>query len=356
MHFHKSAHLFASVSLLALAACSGGGGGSNTGGSIVNGPVVTPPTPTANITGVTALGYAGATPNEATGATPNFATTVNLPPNGTVFALDQGATSITSNSVNGIDAGPGTATIQGSVASGGNLYPLIDLKIPNLGINATGLVGDGTNKTQSNGSTVSVLVTSLTYTLLGTWNYKPADGKSSILGLAVSGYQTPAGSVPTNGTATYVGAGGQGTGPTAGGVVGSVVIPSASGTINPAVLEGNVNLSVNFATQQVNGTLSNMTAQSVATNATSPWNNVTLSGSLSQTAGSANRGAVITGTTQAQAAPAGATYGMSAGATGVLSGALFGPNADEVGALWSVNEGSGANGKTAFGMFGATKQ
>lgn len=347
MQIHKSARLFASVSLLALAACSGGGGGNNTGGSIVNGPVVTPPTSSVNITGVTAIGYGGGTPTEATGTTPNFATVANLPPNGTIFALNQGAVSITSNSVKGVNAGAGTVTIQGSVSSGGGLYPLVDLKIPNLGINATGLHGDGTDKIQSNGSTVSILLTSLNYTLLGTWNYKPADGKSSVLGVTVSGYQTPAGSVPISGTATYVGAGG---------VVGSVVIPSGSGGISPAVLEGDVNLNVNFATQQVNGTLSNMTAQSVTSNATSPWNNVTLTGSLSQTAGSTNRGAVITGTTQAQAAPSGATFGMSSGATGVLSGALFGPNANEVGAVWSVNEGSGATGKTAFGIFGATKQ
>jgi len=94
----------------------------------------------------------------------------------------------------------------------------------------------------------------------------------------------------------------------------------------------------------------------VITGTTSPWNNVTLTGSLSQTAGSSNRGAVITGTTQAQAAPAGATFGMSSNATGNLSGALYGPNASEAGAVWSVNEGSGATGKAAFGFLGATKQ
>lgn len=345
MQFRKSAFLFASASLLALAACSGGGGGSNTGGSIVNGPVVTPPPPSVNITGVTALGYGGGTPTEAAGATPNFQS--SAPPAGTVFALSQGAISVNSTSAGGVNAGSGTATYQGSS---------LDLKIPSLSINATGLRGDGTAKVQSDGSSVSVIVTGLTYTLLGAWTYKAASGNNSIIGLAVAGYQTPAGSVPTTGTATYVGSGGQNTGATAGGVIGSVVVPSGSGGLSAATLSGDVHLSVNFATQQANGTLSNMTAKDVLSGATSPWNNVTLTGNLSQTAGSANRGAVITGTTQAQAAPSGATFGVSSGANGKLSGALFGPNANEAGAVWSVNDGSGANGKVALGMFGATKQ
>lgn len=355
MQFAKSARLFASVSLLALAACSGGGGGGSTGGSIVNGPVVTPPTTTTtNITGVTALGPAGNAPLEATGTTPNFAN--SFPPNGTAFPLTQGAISITSSSANGINAGAGTATVQSTIVSGSNAVPIIDLSIPTLGINATGLRGDGVTKTQTDGSTVSIIVTGLTYTLLGSWSYKPAGNSGTDLGLAVSGYQTPAANVPTTGTASYVGAGGQNTGATAGGVIGTVVVPSGSGGISAATLSGDVNLSVNFGTQQVNGTLTNMVAKDVSSGATSAWNNVTLTGNLSQSAGSANRGAVINGTAQTQAPPASAPFSMNSGATGNLSGALYGPNANEAGGVWSVNQGSGATGKTAFGFFGATKQ
>jgi hypothetical protein len=354
VQIHKTARLFASAGLLSLAACSGGGGGS--GGSIVNGPVVTPPIGSVNITGVTALGTGGNAPLEATGPTPNFATNANLPPNGTIFPLTQGAILITSISASGVDAGAGTATIQNNLISGNNAIPIIDLKIPNLGINAAGLRGDGTLQTQIDGSTVGVIVTSLTYTLLGSWSYKPGGNKGTDLGLAVSGYQTPAGSVPTSGTASYAGIGGQNSGTAAGGVIGSVVVPAGSSSINAATLSGDVNLSVNFGTQQVNGTMTNMVAKDVTTGATSPWNNVTLTGSLSQSAGNTSRGAVITGTTQAQTAPSGATFGMANGATGNLSGALYGPNANEAGAVWSVNQGSGATGKTAFGIFGATKQ
>jgi len=260
MQFRKSARLFASAGLLALAACSGGGGGGNTGGTIVNGPVVTPPTSSVNITGVTALGAGGNAPLEATGPTQNFQNAGSLPPNGTVFPLTQGAISITSTSANGINAGAGTATVQGTLVAGATAIPIIDLKIPALGINATGLTGNGTTKTQADGSTVGVIVTGLTYTLLGSWSYKPAGNNGTDLGLVVTGYQTPAGSVPTTGTASYIGTG-QNTGATAGGVVGSVAVPSGSGSINAATLSGNANLSVNFSTQQVNGTLTGMSQE-----------------------------------------------------------------------------------------------
>ena len=356
MQFRKSARLFASVSLLALAACSGGGGGGGTGGSIVNGPVVTPPpAPSVNITGVTALTPAGNNPLEATGPTPNFRT--SYPPVGTIFPLNQGALSITATSANGTYAGEGFATVRGNDTVGGTTYPVVDLKVPALGINVTGLRSDGNAKTQGDGSSVGLAVTSLTYTLLGTWTYKRLGSNPPIIGLVVTGYQTAAGSVPTTGTATYIGANAQNNGATAGGVLGMVAVPSGSGSVNAATLSGDVNLNVNFGTREVNGTLSNMTAKDVLSGATSPWNNVTLSGNLSHADwDTSHPGAAITGTAQAQTAPAGATFGMSNTATGSLNGALYGPTASEVGALWSVNEGSGATGKTAFGMFGATKQ
>lgn len=352
MKSNLCAVLFASAGLLALAACSsGGGGGTGAGGT---GPVVTPPATPANITGVTALGPGGNAPLEATGTTPNFVN--SYPPNGTVFPLTQGAIAITSSSANGVNAGGGTATIQNTIISGSNAVPIIDLSIPTLGINATGLRGDGVSKTLSDGSTVSIIVTGLTYTLLGSWNYKAAGNSASTIALAVSGYQTPAGNVPTTGTASYSGVGGLNSGATAGGVIGTVAVPASGGGISAATLSGDVNLNVNFSTQQVNGTLTNMTAKDVISGTTSPWNNVTLTGNLSQSAGNTNRGAVINGTAQTQAPPASAPFSLNSGATGNLSGALYGPNANEAGGVWSVNQGSGATGKAAFGFFGATKQ
>jgi hypothetical protein len=67
-------------------------------------------------------------------------------------------------------------------------------------------------------------------------------------------------------------------------------------------------------------------------------------------------GATFKGTTSTTAAVTG-TYGMSAGATGTFAGALYGPNGQELGAIWSLNETGGAtNGKAAVGTLGAIKQ
>ena len=356
MQFHKSARLFASTGLLALAACSSGGGGT---------PDTAPPAPVTPQTLVTINGAGveqSTAPTLAIGATPNF--TTSLPPVGTSFPLtvaglyisrtsSPSATPPNSITVGGRPGGfSGTATFQGTVSSGGVTYPVIGLNIPSLNINATGLKGDGTIITQTDGSKVGAAVTGMTYTLLGAWTYQSANGNNNAFGLAVTGYQTPNANVPTTGTASYIG--NSSTGATAGGVVGTVIMKSGSENIAAATLSGNVNLNVNFATQEANGTLSNMTAKDVISGATSPWNNVTLTGKLSATGSLAagGAGAYLNGTAQAQAAPAGATFGTASTAYGSFGGALYGPNASEVGASWSLND----NGKVAVGIFGATKQ
>lgn len=359
MRFHKTARFLAPAALFALTACSGGGGGAalNTGT-----PASPPSTPQTLVTiGIPGgFSYWGNTPTLATGATPNF--TSAPPANGTSFALDQDALSITRTSnanatppnsvtVNGTPNIAGTATLQGSIVSGSVSYPLIGLSIPSLNISASGLRGDGTLATQPDGSKVGVVVTGLSYTLLGAWDYQSANGSKNVLGLAVAGYQTPNASVPTTGTATYIG--NASSGATAGGVVGTVIMKSGSDNIAAATLTGNVTLNVDFATRQANGALTNMTAKDVITGATSPWNNVTLTGTLADKEFLNDaRGAYLNGNAQAQAAPAGATFGMTTTATGIVGGALFGPNANEVGAGWSLAD----NGKMAIGIFGATKQ
>jgi len=361
MQRHKTAHFLASVSLFALAACSSGGGGAapNTG---------TPAPPTSTQQTLVTIGrtpagfsYFGNAPTLASGTTPNF--TSAPPPNGTSFPLNEAALSVTRSSnpsatppnsitVAGTPGIAGTATLQGSVVSGGVPYPVIGLSIPSLNINASGLRGDGALATQTDGSKVGIAITSLNYTLLGAWNYQSADGNKNILGLAVAGYQTPNASVPITGTATYIGNASSGT--TAGGVVGAVIMKSGSDNIAGATLSGNVNLNVDFASRQANGTLSNMTAKDAISGAVTPWNNVTLTGNISSTDFSNDApGAYLHGSAQAQAAPTGATFGMTTSASGFTNGALFGPNATEAGAGWSIID---SDGKMAIGIFGATKQ
>ncbi len=361
MQIRRSAHLFASISLFALAACSGGGGS----GTALNAAPATPPgSPQTLITfrGSSGVSYA-ANPVLATNAAPNFST--DPPPVGTSFPLimtGQSITrlsstsaippnSITVSSVSGFD---GSEIYEGRfTTAGGVTYPLLGLNIPGLNIHAIGLKGDGTAAAQFDGSKVAIAATNMNYLLLGAWTYQAPNATDAAFGLTVAGYQTPAGNVPTTGTATYVGSASGGA--KAGGVLGTVIMKSGNDNIAVATLSGNVNFNVNFATQEANGTLTDMTAKDVISGTTSPWNNVTLTGKLHATWSRAagGTGAYLEGAAQIQAAPAGATFGMDPSAQGSVGGALFGPNANEIAGGWSLYDNSP---RTAMGIFGATKQ
>jgi hypothetical protein len=47
---------------------------------------------------------------------------------------------------------------------------------------------------------------------------------------------------------------------------------------------------------------------------------------------------------------------MSSAATGTFKGAFYGPNANELGAIWSLSEPTSDGGKSALGVIGATHQ
>jgi hypothetical protein len=202
--------------------------------------------------------------------------------------------------------------------------------------------------TLADGSKVAAVVGTLTYTLLGAWTYVPASGGVSYFGSVAAGSATPAGSVPTTGSATYTGNGANG------GVGGAYFVPSGTGTIAAGSLQGNLSMTANFATNAVNGSMTNMTATPTGGGASTPWNDVSLSGSISRSSGPVT---AINGTTVAGAAPAGAgTAGFSSAATGRFFGGFFGPNADEVGGTWTLTDPNAAGGgKTAFGAFGGAK-
>ena len=146
----------------------------------------------------------------------------------------------------------------------------------------------------------------------------------------VAGYQTPVASMPTNGSATY---GGTGT------VIGSALIPGGS---TGAQLNGNSALTANFSSGAVTGAFTNMTATPVSGGAAQPWNNVSLTASIS--------GAKFSGQTATSSTPSG-TYALGTG-TGTINGGFYGPNANEVGAVWTLYDGS----KAAFGGVAGPKQ
>jgi len=166
----------------------------------------------------------------------------------------------------------------------------------------------------------------LTWTTYGTWGVHVDVGAPSTTSAAfVTGYKTPTGSIPTTGSATYLGS-----------VVGKVIHPGAGqeNGIATADLSGNASLQANFASGSVTGSLTNMMAGSL------PWNSVSLLGAIS--------GGQFTGTSAATSAPAN-SGSLSAAATGTFAGMFFGPNAQELGAVWTLYDGT----SSAVGSIGA---
>jgi hypothetical protein len=333
------------VSLIILTACSGGGGGSaiNTGGGQSSIPAPAPVTVSigaaqdASLNGNTAL--------QAAGSSPNF--TTNSPANGTVFPFNQSVLALTPTSVTSFTpTGGATATLQSTQTVNGTIEGLFELKVPSLGLDTTNLLSDGTSATLSDGRKVSLGITTLNYTLLGIWAVGAASTTgTSYSGFAVSGYQTPLAGIPgpLTGGATYIGDGSSSA--KAGGAAGVVMLPSGNGGINVATLQGQAQIDVaNFSNGTLSGQL-NLTATPVGGGAATPFNTVVLNGTVS--------GATVSGTTGVGNATGPYAIG---GGIGTFSGAFYGPMAQEVGGVWSVHEPTPDGGRTALGVFGATKQ
>jgi len=360
----RADRLAVSVCLLALAACGGGGGQpgttastpTQTGTTGSTSPTGTTSSTGSNTgsTGTTAQITIGPADNAAAGAgflSFNFSS--NPPPVGTAFSLLGPAVKITSTAVgaSGIDSTRSRATYRGTVTSNGLTYPVFDLTIPDISVNATGVRGDGTPFTTSDGGKVVAAIGTLNYTLLGAWGYTSASGATGYLGMTVNGTNTNTANVPTTGTATYNGT----QGPTAAGAVGAYFVPSGSGSIVAGTLTGNVSLTTDFASNAVNGTMSNMMATPTGGGTTTPWNTITLSGTIGRSTG--QNTVAFGGPTTTQGAPSGAgNAGFSSAASGSFAGYFYGPHAEEVGATWTLSDPNAAGGgKTAFGAFAGTK-
>jgi hypothetical protein len=263
--------------------------------------------------------------------------TSNPPPVGTSIVLGGATAAITSTSVADFAAGQVTATLRGTTVSGGITYPVFDLTIPALSLTAANVHGDGTVLTLADGGKITSAVATMTYTLLGFWGYVPASGSTSYLGEVVTGYGTAPAAVPTTGSASYTGTGG---------VAGAYFVPSGTGSIQAGTLSGDVNLNVDFAGNTATGSLTNMQAKAAGASTTTPWNDVSLAGTLSR--GTSN--VTLAGQT-ATTGNSGAA-GFSSNAKGAFNAALYGPTAQEVAGTWNLSESTSDGGKAAFGAFG----
>jgi len=336
----NSGRVLALLLTVAAAACSGGGGGSA--------PMVQPATPQQAM--VQAQLYTYQAPDTATlgansAALATGTTSLGTMPLNTVLPLRQSivSTNLGLFSSSGWEAGGATLTYKGTQTVNGVTGPVFDLSVPAGGINQT-LLPDGTGGpccgfNDVNGKALS----KLNYTLTGTWN-AVVDGTVCVVctSMFVTGFQTPSANVPASGQATYLGNG-------ASGSVSGNVYTGGSATLAATISGSSSSFSVNFGTGQVTGALSGLTATPVSTGgvagAPQAWNQINITGSLS--------GAVLSGNTSTPSQPAG-TLGLSANSTGTIGGALFGPNAEELGAVWSLQDIAGF--KTALGVVSATKQ
>ncbi len=346
---NRAAGAIASLALLALAGCGGGGGGDNSFAAST--AATTPAVPTVPSV---SIGPANIDPVPAALQLANSSTpTLHTIPLNTKFPLIETVLELTGNNVLSVSGGTAILTEVGAKTSTGGFDPNMSgtavflLTVPGVPLPGdANLPSDGTTVTLSNGATAVLNTHVLNYTSIGVWIYTPSNAPSYI-GRVLHGYQTPASAVPTSGSATYL----ADNTATNGWVFGNVFVPNGNGGTTSAGLNGQGSVGVNFATGTVTGSLTNMTAIASASDGglTTPWNNVTLTGTLS--------GASISGNTQAGAAPSGAgVYGLSIGATGKFTGALYGPNGQELGAVWTLNDGASTNGKTAVGVISATKQ
>jgi hypothetical protein len=316
------------------------------------------PVPTATYSFQPAApGTVGTNPNSqfAVAGGPTF-TALNgtLPATGTAFPILESAITVGA-SVTGPDTttnGEGATLIfNGANGSGGfNLA----IAIPSLGITSLALTDTGTTGVGGaeefegalpGGGDLLVEIGRLNYVAVGLWSVLPTGNplQSSNAAFGVFGYQTQ--SVPTSGTATY-------TGP----VLGLVGAPNGSVAAN-ASLTGTATLNVNFAAGVINGQLSNMIATPFSGAPQQPWDSVAVTAAVSgirivQSAVTAGNGGGFdnfTGTTSVVSAPASGSFALAAGATGSFKGNFYGPNADEIGAVWTLYDGT----NSAFGVVGA---
>jgi hypothetical protein len=225
---------------------------------------------------------------------PNFTTG---PSPGTTFPLLQSTLTLDQDSIepdNALNSAGGTATVSGglvriSVAGSDYFDPQFR---SNLDWTSVGYWSDG-----------------------GYWDCIPC-GR----GVFVAGYETPASSMPTTGTATYAGSA-QGSGfypasPSSG------VTPSGSEEVS--LTGGLANFTADFGRRSLSGSLTGMKASGA------PWNDVSFTSTIAANA--------FSGTTWVTSSPPGAAS-LAGNATGTIEGRFFGPAAQEAGAVWTLFDG-----------------
>ena len=212
----------------------------------------------------------------------------------------------------------------------GDIYDDYFLDVPSLGMTDVSMVAGGwycySERCSGTGPPyVEQTDTNLQWTSYGVWaayNYP----NPSTVSAYVTGYRTPAASIPNTGSATFNGT-----------VVGQGYY-AVPGGLGGYYLQGDATLQANFGTGAITGSLTNMMANSV------PWNSVSLTGSMT------NGVNFFSGTSAVTSTPGG-EYSLNASGTGTFAGMFFGPGAQEAGAVWTLYDGT----NSAFGTLGVSR-
>jgi hypothetical protein len=202
----------------------------------------------------------------------------------------------------------------------------VRVRVPNLGIDVVSPRDGFPASMLSNGASFSRnWIQELQYSAFGLWGLAVQADPFRRANTAVwtYGYVTPVAAVPASGSAEY-----------AGKALGYVVLPMGQGYI----VEGSGVLSVDFLSHVIAGKLSLFSFSWDTDVADQPCNNVAITGS--------QLGNRLTGTTNIEAMP-GAVVPFPQNATGTFVGELYGPSAQEAGAVWTLSEG----GSSVTGAF-----
>ena len=269
----------------------------------------------------------GATPQPAQIATvagPTFdRSSGSLPPNNASFPGLSSTVQFAPGSISAVNSNQSaTATLVS--ASGASMT--FQLAIPSVNVNTT--------VTLSNSTTNGVVVPSafLSYVALGLWsNYLPGPCcvEQNLTAFAF-GYETPAAAMPTTGTAVYSGA------QTVQGNIYNHDSPF------PSQLSGDVSLSANFTTGALTGSFKNLQAGCLGEAVNDISVNASIAAGTNKFSGTTAVGSQL---------PFNGPHTLKPTASGHIDGAFYGPAAQQLGAVWSISDGS----VTAIGVVGAAR-
>jgi hypothetical protein len=163
----------------------------------------------------------------------------------------------------------------------------------------------------------------LSYVSLGLWLHSGAQGAVPQITFTTYafGYETPAEAMPTSGSAIYLGPG------AVRGIETSGLLINANNCVDCNFwVAGDASFAVNFATGKIDGSFANMKVY--GDSGALPWYDVSVGASI---AAGTNKFSGNTGINQKQSPTVGYVPG-----NGRIDGAFYGPNAQNLGAIWSL--------------------